>query len=153
MAASAVEIARLRRMVNEPSTVTYTDALISAAIERFPLTDAQGVDPLEWDYSTTPPTSSTNDNWIATYDLNQAAGEIWEEKAAALAPNYTFSADGATYNRQQVFEQYMQMASIYRSRGAIRAIGMVRREYAKTEEGLRVEVSSGAPIEDQDDHN
>ncbi len=42
MAASAEQIARLRRMVAEPTTATYTDDDLAAYIAAHPLMDANG---------------------------------------------------------------------------------------------------------------
>jgi hypothetical protein len=48
MAATAAQIAEVRRMVNEPTTSTYSDVLITAIIERYPLLDELGSDPYTW---------------------------------------------------------------------------------------------------------
>ena len=116
MAASVEMISRLRRMVNESGSETYADADIQAAIERYPLTDALGEDPTVRNYATTPPVLSANPYWTATYDLNAAASDIWSEKAAILAQDFDFQADGASYTRSQAYEQAMKQARYYRSR-------------------------------------
>lgn len=104
MAATATMLARLRRMTNEPDeTNGYTDAVITEIIERYPLLDADGNDP-------------TASDWTAGYDLHAAASEIWEEKASVVAGDFAFSADGGQYSRQQVMQQYMQLAHYHRSR-------------------------------------
>ncbi len=141
MAATAEQIARLRRMVAEPTTTTYSDVAIQAAIERYPLTDANGVDWWEWDYTTSPPTQSVNDDWVPTYDLNAAAEEIWTEKAAAIAARHDFSADGASYSRSQAYAHYTRQASIYRSRRSPRVIKFTKVDLARTSEGDLVELN------------
>lgn len=138
-------------MVNEPTTTTYSDALISAAIERYPLMDAHSQESLTWDYSTTPPTSSENEDWIPTYDLNSAAAEIWDEKAAAVASNYSFSADGANLSRGDVVKNYERQAAKFRARGAVKAIPMVRKEHMLTEDGQRIEIVSNVQHGDDDE--
>ena len=59
-------------MTNEPTTATYSDALITAMAEAH---------------------AYTVNNWPAAdttaYDLHAIAAEIWEEKAASLAPEVT----------------------------------------------------------------
>ena len=109
MAATAAEIARVRRMVAEPTTATYSDTIISDTILRYPVPDAAGVYPVDEDGVAEP-------DWVATYDLNAAAAEIFTEKAAALASGYDFSADGATFHRSQALANAQKMASYYASR-------------------------------------
>lgn len=124
MGATAAMIAEIRRMVDEPGITVYTDALITGFIERYPLMDALGTNPLEVDSSTEPPTLSEKDNWIPTYDLHAAAAIIWEEKAAAVAENFDFQADGGNYTRSQKYEQYMSKARWHTSRRSAKTIRM-----------------------------
>ena len=56
MAATAAQIERLRRMVDEPDDTTYSDEAIKDYIEEYPLVDARGKEPYTWDTSTQPPT-------------------------------------------------------------------------------------------------
>ena len=74
-------VARLRRLVAEPTTDTYTDIDLNEYIDRYPLDDADGYVP-------------TDIGWAGNWDLNLAAADIWEEKAAAGAANFDFAADG-----------------------------------------------------------
>lgn len=48
-----------------------------------------------------------------SFDLNGAAAHGWRELGAAKASLYKFSADGASYDRQQWFEHCMTMAAHY----------------------------------------
>ena len=189
---TATQIADLRRMVAEPTTTTYSDALLTATIEKYPLLDEQGEAPftlgtqtitttvdadsaaaqkvlnvastvgfrtgksvrinsggvrdetktidsivagvsltmttnliythtaLQADavaYNSPLPLIPTeNDEWIPTYDLNAAAADIWQEKAATWIALYDFSADGGNYSRMQVYEAMQTQARYYRSR-------------------------------------
>ena len=122
MAATADEIMRLRRMTAELTTSTYYDSVLKSYIERHPLIDARGEEPFEWDTSAEPPTKDVNADWVATYDLNAAAAEIWDEKAGQLAPDYDFSADGATLNRSQGYNHAIGRAGYYRSKRAMGTI-------------------------------
>ncbi len=126
MGATAAQIAEVRRMTAEPLTTTYSDAVISGYIERYPLLDVNGEEPTWLDMSTTPPTVEENKNWIATYDLHAAAADIWQEKAAALAALYDFSADGGSYQRSQAHEAAMGQARYHRSRRAAGTIALVK---------------------------
>lgn len=103
MAAASVDIIRLRRMVAESGNANgYTDGVLSAAIERYPVRDADGYAP-------------TDTLWTDTYDLNRAAADIWTEKAAAVSVNFDFAADGGDYKRSQAYAQMMRMAAQFRS--------------------------------------
>ena len=111
MSATADQIARVRRMVAEADdSGGYTDAILSALIEEYPLYDLYGYEPED------------TDNWTATYDLARAAADVWEEKASAVAADYDLTADGATLNRSQVVEQYKKQARLFRSRGHARMV-------------------------------
>jgi hypothetical protein len=122
MSATADMITRLRRMVAESGSASYTDDMLSAAIERYPLPDELGAEPYTWSYTSTPPTKTENTWWIDTYDINAAAAEVWQEKAVTLAADFDFSADGASYTRSQSYQQAMNAARHYQSRAATRVI-------------------------------
>ena len=49
-------------------------------------------------------------------DLYAAAAEIWDEKAAAVAPNFDFSADGGNFSRSQMYAQYTETANKMRAK-------------------------------------
>ncbi len=106
---TATDIARLRRMVAEPGTAKYTDSLLVTAISNYPLPDVAG----EWPLDTL---GSANSEWVATYDLANAAADVWEEKAAAVAGYFDFQADGARFDKSQVAAQYSKEARKWRSR-------------------------------------
>lgn len=116
-------IDQLRRMVAEPEQDTYTDALLSAAIARHPLPDADGYAP-------------TNTAWAGAWCINSAAADIWEEKAAALAGDFDFSADGGDYKRSQAHAQMMGMARAYRSRRSTSALVLRAQPRPETAPGL-----------------
>jgi len=121
MAATQAQIDRLRRVVNEPTDESYTDADLAEYLERYPLEDGRGEGP--WvESETTPGTLEENEDWIATYDMNAAAADVLAEKAAVVSVDYSFSADGGRYDRNQVFEQLMQMSRYYRSRRSAKTI-------------------------------
>ena len=84
MTATAAQVTLMRRMIAEPTVTTYSDSDIRGYIERYPLMDGLGNVPYV-ESETTPGTLEINADWIATYDLNAAAADIWAEKAAALA--------------------------------------------------------------------
>lgn len=112
---TAAQIATLRRMVAEPTTTTYSDALLTTFIETYPHMDEQGEEPYSLS-SAQPPAQVANPNWIPTYDLNAAAGDVWQEKASGWADKYDFAADGGNYSRSQGYEQAMKQARYFRAR-------------------------------------
>lgn len=109
------QIAELRRMVGEPTIATYSDVLLTSYIERYPHLDEQGEEPYTLS-GATPPTQEVNESWIPTYDLNAAAADIWQEKAAAVASKFDFAADGGNYSMSQMHGNYMAQCRFYRSR-------------------------------------
>ena len=117
MAATALQIAQVRRMAGlETDDATYTNEVLTTYIEAYPRLDERGENPYTWDTSTEPPTQDANDNWVATYDLHAAAADVLEERAATLATNFDFSADGASYRRSQAYEALMAQCRYHRSR-------------------------------------
>lgn len=125
MTATSDQIEQLRRMTAEPTQDTYSDSDMATYLERYPLLDEQGKRPYTLS-SNSPPERETNDAWIPTYDIYAAAGDIWEEKAAAVASLYDFKADGGDYARSQRYEQYMKMARSNRSRRSSKTMTLVK---------------------------
>jgi hypothetical protein len=126
MTVTDAQIAKLRRMVAEPTASTYSDDDIESYIDECAVMDENGEDPTYLDTSTTPPTVTDNDDWIATYDLNAAAANIWEEKAAALQERFDFAADGGNYKVSQAHENALKMAGKYRSRSKIKSVMAIK---------------------------
>lgn len=110
---SASLIAQLRRMTAEPITSgTYSDPDLQEMIARYPLPDALGHD--------------TDDLlWAGAWDVSLAAADVWEEKAAAVAAEFDFSADGGDYTRSQKYAQYMQMARNCRAKRKTGALELI----------------------------
>ena len=116
MTVTAAQIAQMRRMVAEPTAATYTDDLLEDIIELYPTIDELGTMPYYYVQTGGVPTKTDNANWIPTYNLNAAAAQIWDEKAAAIANQYDFKADGGDYSRSQAFKHATEQAKYYRSR-------------------------------------
>jgi hypothetical protein len=102
-------------MVAEPTQTTYSNDAIASYIETYPRLDEQGNEPYTLT-SDTPPEREVNTAWIPTYDLNAAAADIWEEKAAAWTDKYDFTADGGNYSRSQAYDMCMKQCRYYRAR-------------------------------------
>ena len=146
MSATAAQRARLRRMVDEPTTTTYDDDLVDDYIERFPVMDERGEVPYTWDTSTSPPTQDANEDWVPTYDINAAAADIWNEKAAQLAQDYDVKADGSDLKRAQAYAHMTERAEYYGARRVIGTIGQVI-----SPDDLAVETPWIANLAEQDD--
>ena len=97
-------IADVRRMTAVAADdTTHTTAVITAHIEKYPQVDEESRDPDEA-------------SWTAVYDLNAAAGAIWQEKASAVASKFNFSTDGSSYKCSGQYEQFMKQARHFLSR-------------------------------------
>lgn len=104
MAATADHISRLRRMVAEPvSSTVYTDPVLTGYIQDYPVIDDDGLFP-------------SDEAWTPSYDLNAAAADIWEEKAAAVQTYYNFSADGGRYDQDKLYETAMDKSRYHAAR-------------------------------------
>ncbi len=112
---AGADLTRIRRMVAESGTATYTDATLVTLIAAYPVLDVAGETPRL-------SSGSVNTDWTATYDLASAAADIWSEKAANISDEFDFDADGAAFKRSQAVEQYLKQAAIWRSRRTARSI-------------------------------
>lgn len=102
MPVDALQVAMLRRLAAEPTAESYSDADLAEILERRAL-DADG-------------------SGSAGYDLYAAAADVWEQKAAKLAQDYDFAADGADFKRSQAHAQALRMARLFRSQRSARSI-------------------------------
>lgn len=112
-------------MVAEPTTATYSDATLTAYIEKYKLIDERGEEPYTWD-SATPPAQVVNTAWVETYDLHAAAADVWNEKAAAIASQYDFNAAGSSFSMSKQVEQYEKQARYHTSRRAAKTMTAVK---------------------------
>jgi hypothetical protein len=116
MAATAAQRSRLRRMCGlAADDATYDDDVLDDYIEAYPLLDENGEQPYTWS-SATPPAQVVNTNWVATYDLNAAAADVWDEIAAGIYNHFDFSAEGRSFSKSQTYEHAQGRARYYRSR-------------------------------------
>ncbi len=106
-------VAQLRRLTAEPiDTSPYSDVDLIEAIERYPLPDTAGAAP-------------DDTAWTGAWDIYQAAADICDEKAATVAANFDFAADGGDYKRSQAYAQLAQLARRYRARRRTGTVTMV----------------------------
>ncbi len=123
MTVTTKDIERLRKMINEPLTTTYSDVALGEVIARYPLMDERGEEPgLYVGSGAGSPAWVPNLVWIPGYDLNAAAAEIWDDKAALVAGNFDFSADGGKFEKKQVYDNYREQAKYYRMRRAPKSV-------------------------------
>lgn len=55
-------------------------------------------------------------DWSGAWDLNGAAAQGWREKAAKVAGDFNFSADGSSYSKADVLAHCLEMETKYASR-------------------------------------
>lgn len=114
----------LRRMVNELDNTNYSDNDLIAILDKYPIMDERGENPYYWVGAV--PVREENQYWIPTYNINLAASEVWENKAAQLAGKFDFSADGGNYSQSQAYQQALGMAKYYRGRGGVTTIKQIK---------------------------
>lgn len=61
-----------------------------------------------------------------SFDLERAAAEVWETKAAHVSTRYDVSSDNHSLKRSQLREGFLQMAKIHRRRQRARTVEMFR---------------------------
>ena len=105
------DLRRLRKMVVEPTEVNYTDEDLTTMIEDTACRDSTGKDPDDSD-------------WTATYNIFKVASEIWIEKAAQVANEFDFNADGGSFSRSQKQMMALKQASYYESRSKALSLQM-----------------------------
>ncbi len=98
--------ARLKAMTAADSTPVLSADELDLLLDMHRTADASGVAP-----------GATG--WVGTWDLNRAACEGWKWKAAKVAGNFTFSADGATFNRSEILANCERMIAQYSRRSAV----------------------------------
>lgn len=133
----ATDIARVRRLINEPTTATYTDADIQAALERNLTFDSTGRRP--WTYNGT----ALDPLYVTTYDVYRTAGELWDEKAAALACQFDYSGDGANMSLKQKYDNAVAAGQRCKGRACVRIPRPVREGMQGIEEDQLLDTMSG----------
>jgi hypothetical protein len=121
MSATDAQIAKLRRMVAEPTQDTYDDATLAEYIEAHACRDARGFEPFERLLNGRL-SGTLNMLWTPTYDVAAAAADVWDEKASALTEETDASIDGASLTRSQAYEHAKAEARKYRAKQHIGSI-------------------------------
>lgn len=70
----------------------------------------------QWATPDTEGRPASDSAWVGSWDLNAAAAEGWRLKAAAVAGDFNFSADGASYSKADVLAHCLEMETKYASR-------------------------------------
>lgn len=107
---------RLRRMVGEAHK-DDEDRMISDEV----IDDLAGEVGLVVDYAGEAPyvtdeddgTVSANTDYVTTVDIYRVAAEAWRVKAGMVAEGYDFKAEGAEFDRSQVYKHYLDQAARY----------------------------------------
>ena len=124
MTVTSEMILQVRRWTGEvqsgSGSIGMTDAEIEEIILRYPCIDSSGEVPYLYPGDEGYIAGSggglvSNPDWVPTYDLHHTSADIWDGKAASAAAKFSFSADGASYNRNQVYLACTEQAAIHRS--------------------------------------
>ncbi len=101
-APTADVVARLRRLVAEPTTTLYSDETLIAILTQFPTARRLQADNLI--------VNGSNSLSVVVWDVHAAAAQVWEEKIAMLVVqgSYDITADGQTLTREQKLRQYRE---------------------------------------------
>lgn len=100
MAALEDAVARVKRLGATDQRPVVTGLQVQAIVETYRLVDAEGLAP-----------GATG--WSPTYDTNAAIAEVWAQKAAAVAGDYSFSADNAEFSKGDVLAHMLAMEAKY----------------------------------------
>ena len=104
---------RLRRMVNEPTAAVYATTDLESYVKRYGLVDVNGEKPLQLGAADA---MELNTDWTPTFDLNHAAADIWEEKAATVFDEFDYKGGDEDYQRSQQFEHAQKQARMFSAR-------------------------------------
>lgn len=106
---------RLSRMIAASTRPVVSPEEVDVLLDQFRTTDDDG-------------RLVSDPDWHATWALNRAAAEGWRWKAAAVAADFNFSADDASYSKGDVMAKCLEMANKYAAMG-VGTMGVVD-EYA-----------------------
>lgn len=98
----AVARTRLTNMLGAGARPALSDDDISALLAAYRVVDSDGRAPVD-------------EGWTGAWALNAAAAEGWRWKAARVAGDFTFSADGASYSKGDVLAHCERMIEHYAS--------------------------------------
>jgi hypothetical protein len=134
-------VARLRRMVAEPTSATYDDDTLRQLIADAVVTDMATVGRagglggvVDARYVPQP----------AQFDLHVAAAIIWEEKVGALigAGTFDFSADGESFALSQKVQQYQQRLAYHLARRRVRSVRQIIRRAPGATETINADIDT-----------
>lgn len=127
----ADDIARLRRLINEPTETYYSDTALTDYLTRNQCIDSAGRRP----YANDP-------NYVTTHDVYRAAAEVWDEKAALSSAEFDYSGDGSNLSLSQLHDHALKQAAFCRSRSMPRVIMPVRDGFQTVERLEEIELQS-----------
>ena len=97
----SVALNRLKRLAATDTNPVLGAADLADILEASKVVDRYGVLPI---YA----------GWESTYDMDRAAAEAWEAKAALASGSHDFTADGSSYAVSQVIAHCQAQAANYR---------------------------------------
>lgn len=96
-------VTRVSTLAAASSRPALTADEVVAAIQAHPLRDADGL-------------LADQPGWTPTWDLYVIVSELWATKAAKVAGDFTFGADGSNYSKGDVIAQCLEMEAHYASK-------------------------------------
>lgn len=104
-------LAALTDMVAAESRPTLSTETLGRLLDAATVADRDGRQP-------------TDPEWVPTWHLDYAAAEGWRLKAGKVAGDFSFSADGASYQKADVLANCLAMEAKYAARchGVIRVV-------------------------------
>jgi hypothetical protein len=103
-------ISKLSQHVAATSDPVLDDTALGELVDDAAVADSGGLLP-------------TDTGWAGAWDLYAAAAAGWRRKAGVVSDRFKFAADGATYERQQMFEHFLTMAGWYAARAGSLIVG------------------------------
>jgi len=100
----AVALVRLKNMTAATVRPVLDAETLTALLASFAIQDRWGA-------------RVQDEGWEPTWDLNAAAAEGWRWKAAAVAADFTFSADDGSFSKGEVMAKCLAMAEQYAAKG------------------------------------
>lgn len=101
MALTVAQIARVRQLVNDVTSETFTDQDIQDTADAMAKTkDSSGNAP-------------SHASYVDTYDLYLLAAELWRIKAGFFAEDFDFRSEGADFSRSQKYKMCIAQSKRY----------------------------------------
>jgi hypothetical protein len=110
-------VERVKTLAAAESRPVLSDAEVTASIQANPMPDIYGL-------------TIVDDGWTPTWHIPAIVSELWGIKAGKVAGDFTFSADGSSFNKGDVLAQCLTMEAKYAAMvGGSAPTGVYARQY------------------------